>query len=50
MSKFQIYAVQLDAAFKEARNRYIEAYNLMESKKRKWTESRAIPALQTPSA
>ncbi len=36
MGKYSVYAVQLDHAFKEARTKWTEAYNLMKNAEKAW--------------
>lgn len=45
MSGYKMFADRLDYAFKEARTRYTEAYNLMLSKKRDMEDIRRNPSL-----
>lgn len=45
MGKYSIYAAQLDAAFKEARRKYKEAFDLMKSKKKEMEDIQRNPSL-----
>lgn len=45
MGKYSIYARQLDEAFKEARRKYKEAFNLMESKREEMERIQGNPNL-----
>lgn len=45
MGKYSIYAAQLDAAFKEVRRKYKEAFDLMKSKKKEMEDIQRNPSL-----